>query len=62
MTKKHFKALAEALRETRPDLVIAPLEYKIQWNSDVRAVANACRTFNPLFDYGKFINACGGLV
>ncbi len=42
MTRKHFKALAEALRQVHADFAV------------VRAVAKVCEQFNPYFDPRKF--------
>jgi hypothetical protein len=60
MTRQHFKALAEGMKDTRPtpDADDRILE---QWDADVMAVALACRRFNSNFDRSKFYTACGGL-
>jgi hypothetical protein len=50
MTKKHFNALAEALR-TIPDESIRGVA--------ARAVASACQQFNPRFDLTRFLKLCG---
>ena len=60
MTRKHFKAIAEAFKYGRP----APhwdANKRTQWSMDVRAMADVCRTFNSGFDRDRFIEACGGL-
>ena len=56
MSKKHFQALAEALKSARA--LGNPLT-DVQWMCDVKGVANVCARFNPLFDRAKFLKACG---
>ena len=56
MTKKHFKALAEELRNTRP---IGTYIDRFQWQRDVNAVAKVCGMSNPNFDEDRFLTACG---
>lgn len=60
MTKKHFNAIAAALKAERPGENWNANKHA-QWDNDVRAMARVCRSFNPLFDVGPFIEACGGL-
>jgi hypothetical protein len=65
MTRKHFVALAESLRKSRPDMSgqLSP-ELLIQfgtWKRIVRDVARVCRGFNPRFDVDTFTEACGGI-
>ncbi len=57
MTKKHFEALAAALRENRflPDNEAA----NVQWERCVEAVAAVGADFNPRFDRARFLAACG---
>ena len=57
MTRKHFKALADALKATRPDPTFLP-EWD-QWEFCLREVAAACQSFNPNFDRARFLAACG---
>jgi hypothetical protein len=64
MSKKHFIALAEALRNTRPSEPEDPMSRddgylcaKAQWNRDVRVVADVCN-YNPQFDYQRFLDRC----
>lgn len=68
MTKKHFNALAAALRASRapeflPDTPWRAEDNSIadaQWRADVRAMADVCASFNPAFDRDRFIAACYG--
>lgn len=57
MTRKHFIALAEALKAARPS-IIRPEEEK-GWRKAVEAVASAARQFNPRFNPDRFRDACG---
>lgn len=64
MTKKHFVALAAALKSSAPldkgalndDTDCALIR---QWRDDCRAVASVCAQFNPNFNRAKFLKACG---
>lgn len=56
MTRKHFKALAEALRFERPDDHWDPNK-RVQWELDRKAVADVCASFNSNFDRGRFYAA-----
>lgn len=47
MTRKHFEAIAKALKERKADLYIC------------EAIAHECGVFNPAFDRAKFLKACG---
>ena len=49
MTKKHFIALAKALRAEKPGSNWDPNKL-IQWDLDVKAVANVCASASPRFD------------
>ena len=51
MTRKHFKALAEAFAAVSPK--------GAEWRLCVERIASACRQFNPAFDRYKFLHACG---
>ena len=64
MTRKHFAALAEALRDRQPHY--APTESRTeygvrycQWEADVRGIAAACARLNPGFKRERFYDACG---
>ncbi len=59
MTKKDFKALVKALRFSCPLEGQNSLDY-YQWETDCRAVANACQASNANFDCDRFIHACEG--
>jgi hypothetical protein len=48
MSKKHFIALADALRNMRP--IDWESETRTQWHKDVDAIANVCSRFNPQFN------------
>ena len=56
MTKKHFTALAEALRFERPSK--RSVNKMVQWKLGCKAVADVCKRYNSNFDYDKFIKAC----
>ena len=73
MTKRHFEALAVALKESKPvdgkdypdthDGRHAFLAHLFQWRADVRAIAVAGMPTAPTSDKGKFLarfeEACG---
>lgn len=56
MTKKHFIALANALKSVRPD----KSDYKAwdQWQNTVGAVASVCEQQNAAFNRSTFYKAC----
>ena len=54
MTRKHFIALAEALRNVRP-INSKGHPVKERWRRCVEAVANVCQANNDKFDHSKFI-------
>lgn len=65
MTRKHFKALAESLRESRPDMsgTLLP-ELLVRWETwkgVVRGISQVCREFNSRFCVNTFTEACGGI-
>lgn len=47
MSRKHYKAIAEALLKTGASV------------DTIRAIAYVCANDNPRFDYQKFLKACG---
>lgn len=56
MTKKHFKALAEAMKAREP---IDPQSVEwLQWQGDCEALAVVMKAFNTAFDHTRFICAC----
>lgn len=58
MTRKHFKAIAEALKHQRPiDLELEAAF--ICWQTCVIAMADVCSSFNGQFDRSRFYTACG---
>jgi hypothetical protein len=57
MTRKHFTAIAHALRVERPD-PIATEAYQT-WQRVVRTMADVCASTNGAFDRGRFYMACG---
>lgn len=54
MTKKHFQALAEALRITRPEPPDDSESTLAQWRLDRHMIANTCAESNPRFDRARF--------
>lgn len=55
MTKKHFIALAKALRSQRP--AFDERKEWERWTYMRNAVAQVCADFNPNFDRARFIAA-----
>ena len=56
MTKKHFEALATALKASQAQ---ADTPEKVeQWADDVKAVAGVLADSNERFDYHRFMQAC----
>lgn len=62
MSKKHFIALADALRAQKPADHWDPKQ-KVQWELDVKAVASICAHFNYNFNrdlWMRYVNGeCG---
>ena len=64
MTKKHFDALAAALKQSAPDGFEPRLAFQsdtasAQWLTDVARISNVCARFTPNFDRARFLAACG---
>lgn len=63
MTRKHFEAIAGALRYNYPKATEWTTEEGFtaaadQWWSDCEAVAEACKAANSNFKMYKFLEAC----
>ena len=58
MSKKHFVALAAALKEQRVRFA-ENMDQHAQWCRDVQAVTDVCARFNANFDRDRFLTACG---
>jgi hypothetical protein len=58
MSRKHFIALAAALKAEKPGANWCVNKH-VQWALDVKAVANACARFNGNFKRDRFLTACG---
>jgi hypothetical protein len=52
MSRKHFRALADALKKTR-------VGDRDQWEEDCKTIAWVLAQFNPNFDRLRFLGACG---
>ncbi len=61
MTRKHFEAIAQALRTTSPYPGDSSyIDGKVdQWRADVRHLADVCAAANPAFDRARFYRAAG---
>ena len=57
MTKKHFRALAQALNDAKP-LELNSVGYVAGWRQCIDAIANVCQETNPRSDREKFLTAC----
>lgn len=63
MTRKDYIAMAHALFATRPRLESdEDTICGLQWNQDVRAIADVLQADNDRFRREQFIAACGGLI
>ena len=54
MTRKHFEAIAYAMRNTRPDRAD---KFKT-WRDAVRGLARTLSISNARFDSRRFVDAC----
>jgi hypothetical protein len=59
MTRKHFVALAAALRENAPDQFTCTEAEKVLFERLVSSVAGICRGANANFDRARFEKASG---
>jgi len=59
VTKKHFIELADQLKLTKPTEQYRPAEFE-QWESDCKAVANACHASNSAFNRTRWIDYVNG--
>ena len=59
MTKKHFIALADALRAEKPGTNWDANKH-VQWGLDVKAIANVCAAHNPNFNLGRWLGYIAG--
>lgn len=67
MAKKHFEAIAEALKARKPndnkDVWEGEEDYFngliSQWRGDCEAMADVLAEFNDQFDRARFLAACG---
>jgi hypothetical protein len=57
MSRKHFIALAEALKHEKPSKNWNANKMA-QWKLDVKAIADVCCEFNNNFDRSRFLSAC----
>jgi hypothetical protein len=56
MTRKHFKAMAEAFASIKPNVSADGLPV---WRTAVQNMADLCKKDNPNFDRLRFLDACG---
>ena len=64
LTKKHFEALARALKSVKPLKPSGPKDPLcaawLQWLDSVDVIVGVCKEFNSKFDAARFFEACGG--
>ncbi len=62
MTKKHFIALADALRRAEPTWCAngSDVPARIQWERDIVEIAGFCREQNPRFNTGRWLDYIKG--
>jgi len=53
VSKKHFIALADALRAQRP-AYHWDANKRVQWDLDVKAIADVCAASNPAFNRSRW--------
>lgn len=56
MTRKHFAAIADALKQSRP---AAGPHQRRQWLADCHTICATLKQFNPDFNRSRFLEACG---
>jgi hypothetical protein len=59
MTRKHYKIIAEALAESKPDSKVSLSVELDTWISVVLTVTAHLMAANSNFNRAKFLNACG---
>ena len=60
MSRKHFQAIAQALKINEPNADSEHYEREAElFKSIVFAIGAACRSFNPRFNADRFQRACG---
>jgi hypothetical protein len=61
MTKKHFIALADAIRALKPDTPCeGGLAKSIQYNDTIIAMADFCQSQNPRFNRERWLGYIAG--
>jgi hypothetical protein len=60
MSRKHFQAIAHALKINEPNVNSENYEQEAAlFKSIVHSISRACRSFNSRFDTNRFQRACG---
>jgi hypothetical protein len=59
MSKKHFEALAAALKSVKSVQGFPPRTPEATWVTTCLTIANTLQDFNPRFDRARFLAACG---
>ena len=59
MTNKYFIALADALRTEKPGTNWDPNKM-VQWELDVKVIANVCAASNPNFNRERWLGYIAG--
>jgi hypothetical protein len=60
MSRKHFQAIAHALKINGPSVNSENYEHEAAlFKNIVQAISSACRSFNPRFDATRFERASG---